>query len=132
MSVGVKQVDDDHRQLISIVNDFEAATRLGAGQVDEGHMRMILAKLNLYAREHFAREEKIQEASRYEGLAENKRQHQLLLKKLETFIADYVAEKLGGPRQSTKEMAGFLNDWLVEHIIKTDLKMRGKVPGGRS
>jgi len=127
MNVGIAEVDDDHRHLIAIINDFEGAARRGAGQVDDGNMRSILRQLQHYARDHFAREERMQERASYEGFAENKIQHGLLLQSLNDFILRYTEGKLGASAEATGKMASFLNRWLVDHILKTDLKMRGRI-----
>lgn len=127
MNVGIPEVDEDHRHLVAIINDFEGAARRGAGQVDEGNMRSILRRLQLYAREHFAREEAMQSRAGYDGLAENKAQHALLLRALTDFIALYMEGKLGASAVATEKMTAFLNRWLVDHILKTDLKMRGRI-----
>jgi len=127
MSVGITEVDADHQHLIGIINEFEGAARRGAGQVDEGNMRAILGKLQRYTRDHFAREEKMQEAAGYDGLAENRSQHGALLARLHTLVVQYTEGKLGATTEATEVVTSFLNRWLVDHILKTDLKMRGRV-----
>ena len=127
MNVGIKDVDEDHRHLIGIINDFEGAARRGAGQVDDGNMRSILRQLQHYTAAHFAREEGMQERAGYGGLAENKVQHGQLMQRLNDFIRKYSEGKLGGSAEATETMTAFLNGWLVDHILKTDLKMRGKI-----
>ncbi len=127
MNVGISEVDEDHKHLIGIINDFEGAARRGAGQVDEGNMRSILRRLQHYARDHFSREEKMQEAAGYDGVAENKIQHALLLRSLNDFILMFMEGKLGATTEATEKMNAFLKRWLVDHILKTDLKMRGKI-----
>ena len=125
MSVGIKEIDDDHRQLIAVINDFNFASESRSGQLDEGNMRVILAKLQRYAREHFDREEKLQLGSNYSGYAENKKQHEVLTRQLDEFVHLYADGKLGPAKSATTLMNKFLNRWLVDHILKVDLKMRG-------
>lgn len=127
MSVGVQSLDDDHKNLIGIINDFEGATRRGAGQAGDDAVRSILRRLQRYALEHFAREEKLQADAGYDGLAENKAQHALLIRSLNDMIVQYTEDRLGPLAEATDQMTTFLNHWLIDHILKTDLKMRGKV-----
>ena len=127
MSVGVKEIDDDHQTLIDIINDFEDAAKLGAGKADDAHMRSLLRRLQHYARDHFSREERIQERAVYDGLTENKVQHGLMLNSLNDLIIQYTGGKLGPSVEATETMTTFLNHWLIQHILKTDLKMRGKI-----
>ncbi len=127
MSVGIKEIDDDHRRLVSILNDFEAAGLRGAGAVDEGSLRTILVKLRRYTQEHFEREERLQEARHYQGYEENKEQHEWLLYRLDELVERYHAGQLGEGRAATAELSVFLKSWLIDHIIKIDLKMKGKM-----
>ncbi len=129
MSVGIKEIDDDHQNLIGIINDFEAAARRGAGMIDEAGMRAILRRLQRYARDHFLREERVQEVAGYDGLAENKIQHTMLLRSLNDFIVKYTEGKLGPVVEATEKMKDLLTHWLVDHILRTDLKMKGKIKG---
>ncbi|WP_161539589.1 bacteriohemerythrin [Paramagnetospirillum kuznetsovii] len=127
MNVGIPEIDADHRHLISIANEFEGAVRRGAGQADELSIRSTLRQMQHYARDHFAREERMQEKMGYDGLAENKIQHAMLLRSLNDFIVLFSDGRLGPPAEATEKMTAFLNRWLVDHILKIDLKMKGKI-----
>lgn len=126
MSVGVKSIDDDHQQLISLVNQFEEIARRSPDLTGkhESTVRSLLGRLQAYTHEHFAREERIQDLAGYGGLKENREHHVALCKelgdKIERFSAGVKADK---PVTAT-ELATFLNSWLINHIIKVDLKMR--------
>ena len=127
LAVGNVEIDDDHRELIAIVNEFEVEAKKAAGQVDAAHMRHILGRLKIYAQDHFAREEYVQAIAKYDGLAENKREHQVLTKTLDDFITRFDNGTLGDTRGSTEQMSAFLSQWLMGHVMKIDLKMRGKL-----
>ena len=127
LAVGNVEIDDDHRDLIAIVNEFEVEAKKAAGKVDDAHMRHILGRLKIYAQDHFAREEYVQAIAKYEGLAENKRDHDVLTKTLDDFITRFDSGSLGETRGSTEQMSAFLSQWLMGHVMKIDLKMRGKL-----
>ena len=127
MKVGNREIDSDHRELISIINEFEASAAKAEGQVDERQMRIILGRLQAYTQDHFAREEYLQATTNFDGYEENKRQHTALRKTLADFIDQYDAGKLGDLKSATGQMIEFLNHWLVDHILKIDLKMRGRL-----
>ena len=127
MKVGNREIDSDHRELISIVNEFEAAAARTSGEVDERAMRIILGRLQAYTQDHFAREEYLQATTNYDGYEENKRQHTALRKTLAEFIEKYDAGGFPDMKDSTAQMIEFLNHWLVDHILKIDLKMRGQL-----
>jgi len=127
MKVGNREIDSDHRELISIVNEFELAAAQSAGEVNERQMRIILGRLQAYTRDHFAREEYLQATTNFDGYEENKRHHTALRKSLADFIDKYDAGGFDDLKAATDQMIDFLNHWLVDHILKIDLKMRGRL-----
>ena len=72
MSVGVPELDGDHRQLIRVIN------QLGASYDDESRrnsVRQSLFALRRYAEFHFAREEKVMTVCGYPGIEEHRVEH---------------------------------------------------------
>ena len=65
MSVGLDQLDEDHRHLIKIINDLADASG-AAGEIDA--LRQSLQSLLRYAEFHFAREEGVMRACGYHTL----------------------------------------------------------------
>lgn len=133
MSVGVPSIDEDHKRLITLINRFEDLTAHSPDLYgkDEGAMRTLLGSLAAYAREHFAREERMQATAEYPGLPENRAEHQRLTKSLAAMIVRFQDRPSSEPEITPAEMVHFLQTWLVEHVIKCDLKMRGyKFPKG--
>lgn len=126
MSVGVKSIDDDHQQLISLINQFAeiASSSDGLSGRNEGVVRSLLGRLQTYAHEHFMREERLQAQAGYDGLAENRAHHLALSKALSGMIDRFMAPDGAGKPLTAQELSKFLNSWLVDHIIKVDLKMK--------
>ncbi len=106
-------IDDQHRQLVEIVNRFEEACRRGQGRRVMGD---ILNDLMGYTQEHFAFEEKVMEEAGYEGLKQHQSQHRQLIQKLEKFQFDFNSQG----RRVTCDMKDFLKYWLTSHILKED------------
>jgi len=127
MKVGICVIDDDHRRLFSIVQDFEHAAAEARGEIDMPRLGAILDKLKTYVREHFEREEHMQLEARYDGYEENKRQHDELTRTLDKFVGKFNNGELGEGRTATDTMKDFLGVWLGGHILKTDRKMRGRI-----
>lgn len=132
MSVGIKAIDDDHKHLIDIINQLEIAIRKTNWQRSEREdfMQVLLGRLRSYAKEHFSREEELQVASNYQGLIENQRHHHHLVTDLESYSSRFLGQRDGEKPVTDNEMVKFLRRWLVEHIIKVDLKMKGHVSAG--
>lgn len=111
-SVGVPTLDDQHRQLVEIVNKFEEALQRGKGS---RQVTAILNDLLGYTQEHFATEERLLAAAGYPQLKLHQSQHRQLLQKIERFQYEY-----GAGRRITAELHEFLTYWLVNHIQRDD------------
>ena len=106
-------IDEQHRNLVEIVNKFEAASRKGKARriLDE-----ILRDLVGYTQEHFTAEEAIMAEAGYDKLKLHKAQHRQLLQKVERFQFEFRS----GKRVSAK-MHDFLQYWLMNHIRIDDM-----------
>lgn len=121
MAVGDPTVDDDHKHLVELINSFEIAI---AGVIDHKQVAAVLLSLFEYTAGHFKREEELQLAVRYPYYESHRRSHRDVLKKLTELVQEYT--RADGPVRDRmiRDMAGFLKEWLVDHIIQTDLRMK--------
>lgn len=114
-------IDQDHRHLIEIINRFET---LAADGLDRNEARQILYALKFYTETHFGREEQLQNMVNYPEAADHHQEHQELIKTLNDVfkhLEEMDDEHLGRVHAET---AHLLHDWLVGHILHSDLKMR--------
>ncbi len=138
MSVDNGMIDEDHKILIGYINDFlsmsdlynhcssdieecEGLTNLPCGEKSDCHKKCmeIMASLKFYTSSHFKREEALQQEIGFPIQSEG---HNNLIEQLNDMI-----EKLKKPEDFIKHLKGvgnFFNKWLIEHIIKEDLKMK--------
>lgn len=131
MGVGQADIDGDHRQLVAIINDFEnIARRLP----EDRALHETLIGLHDYAAYHFAREEAIQQACGYPHLESHRQEHKELLGEINAMARRYFVDRTEKvTKASLSEAARFLRHWLVDHIIRSDLRMReslGNLPAG--
>lgn len=123
LGVGQADIDGDHRQLIAIINDFENMARRLPG---DRALHETLIGLHDYAALHFEREETVQLACHYPFHAEHKREHQELLAQIRAMAQRYFIDRTEPvTKASLGDVALFLRHWLVNHIIESDLRMRG-------
>ena len=129
LSVDASFIDNEHKKLIMLVNMFEAAVerKEGAGAVDK-----ILRSLYDYTKEHFQHEEDFQNKVSYPFAAAHKNEHRCLMRRLGEIISLYQ-ERADGQNQNEvlKEVMSLLKDWLIQHIIGSDLKMKPYVENVR-
>lgn len=122
MSVDGSVIDEDHQHLIALVNAFEKVInkRMTQEILEQG-----LAYLKHYTLVHFAREEELQRAAQYPFYEAHHKEHKDLVRKLDAFALRFkerrTDQELG---QITREMVSLLREWLVGHIIQSDLRMR--------
>ena len=122
MCVGEPMVDDDHKHLVDLINAFELAI---AGNIDHKKIARVLLGLVDYTGEHFAREEQLQLAIRYPYHESHRRSHRDVLKKLSDIVTEYSLAPPGPARdRMVRDLATFLKEWLVDHIIQSDLRMK--------
>ena len=112
-SVGVKALDDDHKKLIELVNQFRAAYVYHTGEEFE---KQALNDLVSYTKYHFEKEEKLMEQAEYPDLDAHKEQHRTMIEQVEGFLNEY--EKRG--HEALDGVATFLEGWLINHINGTD------------
>jgi hemerythrin len=124
-SVGVFDFDADHRKLLSLLNDLQAACEASQGTEK---IEKILKELLEYTKYHFSREEAVLEEHGYSKLADQKRLHKEFTSRIEKLSKDFH----DNPSTKTASKAvSFLGRWLTEHINGEDkayaphLKMRG-------
>lgn len=123
MNVGDPTIDADHKHLVDLINTFEAA--LAGPTIDHKRIAAVLLGLVDYTGEHFQREEEIQRTIHYPYCDCHRRSHRDVLKKLQIIISEYSRTAAGAARDKmVRDLAGFLKEWLVDHIIQSDLRMK--------
>jgi hemerythrin-like metal-binding protein len=114
-AIGVASIDTQHKGLYAIGAELYSA--MSAGQARE-RMSSILARLVQYTENHFAFEERLMQQHHYPDFAAHKAVHDALIKKIAEFRADVVMGKIGIGIPLLK----FVEEWLTDHIGKTDRK----------
>ncbi|GLQ30855.1 hypothetical protein GCM10007876_13340 [Litoribrevibacter albus] len=112
-SVGVKVLDNDHKKLISLLNQFKTAYDY---YTETEFERQALEELVAYTKFHFEREEKYMAETGYPDLENHKRQHLTMISQVESFVEKYKREG----HDSLNEVSDFLTHWLLNHINGTD------------
>lgn len=115
-SVHFRVIDNDHKDLVEIVNTLYDAIANAEGRTQVGRT---LTRLATYVDAHFAREEQLMEEYDYPGVAQHKRLHRHLARKVHA-IRKVFAEN---PKSiDPTKLLNFLRDWLVHHILEQDTK----------
>lgn len=114
-SVNIKQIDEQHKKLVNILNNLHDAMKSGKGsQV----LSNVFAELIRYAGEHFTTEEKLMTAYNYPEYSSHKLIHNGLTQKVVEFQKNFQQ----GQKALSMEVMDFLKNWLQNHILGTDKK----------
>ena len=114
-SVGIREIDEQHKKLINILNElYEAMQAQKASDV----LGKVLLELVNYTKTHFATEEKYMAQFGYPDEAAHKREHVAFTDKVSTFKSDFEE----GRTAMSVSVAAFVKDWLIRHISGTDKK----------
>lgn len=115
---GVKEIDDQHKTLVNMLNTLNEAIHGGWGKEAR---REVIDKLIEYTKVHFAMEEGLMDSSNYPNSKAHKRQHEELIVMLKEHVRQYEQNS----DTSSYNLIFFLKRWLTEHIMRDD-KLLGK------
>lgn len=114
-SVNIKTIDDQHKNLIGILNNLHDAMKVGKGKDVMGN---VLSELIDYTVYHFKTEEDLFQKYGYPDFNRHKKEHNELAQKATDLKNSFdKSESI-----ITIEVMNFLKDWLNNHIIGTDKK----------
>jgi len=112
-SVGIESLDNDHKKLINLLNQFTTAYDYA---MSEDFEREALNDLIAYTKYHFEREEDLLDKHSYIGVEAHKKQHRAMIAQVESFVTLYDDKG----HDALAEVSGFLQQWLINHINGTD------------
>jgi hemerythrin-like metal-binding protein len=116
LSVGIDEIDEDHRKLVNIFNILNHSVMEGASP---DYLAAILEELINCTVWHFSHEERLMLRYRYAQIEEHKAAHRELIKSAKELQQNI----LEADRRVADEHIEFLERWLTEHILTTDLRL---------
>jgi hemerythrin len=130
-SVGLKKIDDQHQQLFAMINDLIQLRQDASGGVVVAD---VLGRMTEYTDYHFKTEERVMMEYGYPDYPLQVREHAGFKAKAASFCVDPAA----GKTDLSAEMLGYLQNWLLNHILESDLRFRdflienGFLPNGKA
>lgn len=127
MAIDHDLIDQDHQALIGIINRFSCSEASVAALPG---LQAILNKLERYASAHFTREETLQRLAQYTYADAHRHEHLDLIRELGQ-MREELARLAASPEKAAANvgafhahMADLLHHWLIDHVIKSDLRMK--------
>lgn len=114
MSVGIDMIDEDHKCLINLLNDYIAAV-----DNDEGVFVFdsLFKQFMDYTEYHFAREEQLMAEAGYTDLESHAQGHRMIIEQLNDMREQVLLSVSSDMQDDVREF--FLN-WLQVHIMIKD------------
>ncbi len=116
LSVGVEEIDQDHRRLVELFNLLSEAVenRESADYIDA-----LLVELISCTEWHFRHEERLMIRHGYDGMEDHKDEHIDLVDN----VRDLQRRFYEAHQTLTTENISYLADWLTGHIVGVDMRM---------
>jgi hemerythrin len=115
--IGVKKIDEQHREFFSIVNELIVAD---GSTAPAELLHNVVFRVSGYAAYHFRTEEQIMKEYGYPAYASQVHEHTAFRIKTARFCGDAIA----GKSHLMAEMLEYLTDWLTRHILESDLQFK--------
>lgn len=116
LSVGVDEIDEDHRKLVTIFNILNHAV---ADRDSPAYLAAVLEELINCTVWHFSHEERLMLKHGYQEAAEHKAEHQELI----ATAKDLQQRILQARNAVADDDIVFLERWLTEHILTADMRL---------
>jgi hemerythrin-like metal-binding protein len=113
-SVGLADIDAQHKNLVAMLNALHKAMHSGDGATVLGKL---LESLIQYTDEHFSYEEGVMRRAGYKGMAAHIQEH----RKLTAQVHDLRDKFRAGRITVSMQLLTFLKDWLQHHILGSDV-----------
>jgi hemerythrin-like metal-binding protein len=114
-SVKIKEIDEQHKKFLELVNDLYDAFNKEEQQEKIGN---VIDEMKKYAITHFNTEEQYFSQFIYEDSEKHIEEHKQFLKQVELFQNELKDDH----RLIAYKVLNFLRDWLHSHILTTDKK----------
>lgn len=116
LSVGVEEIDEDHRKLVGIFNELNRAVTAGESA---DYLAATLEELINCTVWHFSHEERLMLKHRYDATEDHKAEHRELVEGARELQRQVLAAG-GGVGD---EQILFLERWLTAHILTADQRL---------
>ena len=117
-SVGIKLVDEQHKELIKLTNKLFVSCMTGQERIRNIFLDTIHETVD-YVGYHFGTEEKVMERVMYPGFRDHKQEHTNFVKEVFSKVEEFKTNKILTPIT----FVYYLRDWVLHHIAVCDRKM---------
>jgi hemerythrin len=118
LSIGVDEIDNQHKQLLSHFDQLLKACENGKGMEE---LKELLNFLDGYVIKHFKDEESIQRLRNYPGYEAHKKEHEAFITQLNALKLEISTQ--GAALHHIIETNHLMLKWLLHHISTVDVQL---------
>ncbi|MEW8314141.1 MAG: bacteriohemerythrin [Candidatus Thiodiazotropha endolucinida] len=115
-SVNVRIIDDQHQEMLNIVNILHTAVEKCA---DKETLQKLLVELYEHTKTHFSTEDELMKKHNYPGYEQHLHEHHVLLQHLNNLVEGVT----GGKSPTFRSDYDVSSDWVLIHIFKSDKEL---------
>jgi hemerythrin len=113
--VGVKIIDDQHKELLALTNDLFNHC-IGDESSERAYFKKVIDKTVDYVKVHFATEEKIMIATEFKGYRNHKMEHDAFV----LHVIEQIKTFESGKHFTLLAFTRYLKEWVLTHIAVSD------------
>jgi hemerythrin len=114
--VGIKLIDDQHKELLNLVNDMYNHVNNDDEEAERAYFHGVIRQVVDYVKIHFATEEKIMRGTKFQGYARHKIVHDSFI----LSVVDIIQQFDEGKRLPLISFTHFIKEWILTHIAIMD------------
>ena len=118
-ATGVEQIDQDHKMIFQMSEDFRAALDEGRGARTYPTM---LTNISLFCRGHFGFEEDCMTKHSCPVAEVNKAAHKMFVQAVSDFQQRYTPH--GYDQADARQLVDMVDQWLQNHICRIDIHLK--------
>ena len=124
--IGIEHIDEEHKYLFDILNRAYILVTTDYHSDYYQRLKEIIAELDHYAEQHFTHEEEYQKSIHYPYIAQHAAQHRQFEDRLAAIDLSSISDDYEEQDETVQEILDFLVDWLINHIMRVDMKYVNK------
>lgn len=118
--VGIELIDNEHRRLFEIIADVDKLIHEELLHDKYDEIMRLLGELKDYTEFHFEDEESLMERIHYPKLDIQRRAHSAFIERLVGINLSELDDMDDNQQEYLLELMTFLQNWLINHILKAD------------
>ena len=118
LSVGIREIDDQHKELIKMINRLDEAVADGSWTKKVVTLSDVLLEMVAYLDYHFSTEEKYMIEYDYPDYDDHRDAHLTFVRD----VTDFTEAFRNGKKGLSVEILDYLKEWYLSHITSVDAK----------